>query len=498
MSPPGGPSGRPVLEDEDPLTPQQKLGWLLRTLRLSSGDPRLHHLGMAEEVARERGLRLSRGLIGRAELGGHGLSVERCREFEQLLGLQVGTLVDVYCYLMRTFRERPTWGRRLEDAAAAERPALVRRLFSEGQLSAWEWLELSRADPSGLALLGGVERVGRAYYAGLGRSYEADERLLLDAGVGLRPVVGPMMGEAFSEDPDGTYNLVETLAYEPAAGVADQLVRLVDLLDDEFLAQCYLDVHRRLAEDHGRPLEAAPHLSEVRDFAVAAVQDESAFFCVREESAAYLRSLAGARARPLPAGGARGLEEVLRRLSPAPGDRALARVRATLTETTHAAAREAGVPVRAGLVRVVTQALTAPGRRERLAHAVLLRPWQGRTLVVDAVLRTLDDDQLLRVPAYVHACIRLITKVEAENSGSALVRIADLALDEDCRSILAFGLGGVSDPGARAALARISLLGGTPSTRRNVLIARRRQAGPDDGSPFTGAGPAQSEYPRAV
>lgn len=481
-------NGRPlrvpaVRRDEDA---SPGIGWLVRAIRAGHWDPAVRHTGAFASRLRTQGLRCRPETVNKWEAASVELPPDRCAAYENALGLRSGSLLDVRCYLRRlrnnTEEGGPFPARQIEPVHIR----LVSEVMTTGSLTPLDWLRIAglfACRPETLTEDRRLrERVEAAFVDDLGSVFESEERMMLEAAAVMGDLMLPRLVERVGTSAPFLFNLVETLGHVPTVASARALGRSLPLLGDDFVSPNLVEAASRLARSApGLLAEVRGVLPEVTAYSLEALRTEGLSYMAQEEAVSFLDS------------GAAVLSPKQRRLlgdgRPAHRHLRLTYPRAYLDALDSLVDTRLGREFRAldlhvkapsdldGLRALVTRALTAAARRDRLAVGVLLGPWEGRGTVAGTVSAVLvgGADHPVGVQ---RAAVRLLTKLQHPAARKPLLLAAEQPAlsDEGLRFVLSWGLGAYPDD-PRAARALKGLLSGAhaTSTRRAFLVAATRQ-----------------------
>ncbi len=365
-------NGRPLRPSKD----EPGVAWLVRAIRAGHPDPPVHDTHEFAAGLRRHGLRCTAETVNKWEAGGKHFPPARCLAYEQALRLPAGTLVDVGCYLRRLADEDGGAGPFPVKQITAPDTRLLTELTADGTLPALDWLRLAGLLACHPDILTGNPRlrdtVDAAFVGDLARSFETDERLMLEAAAVMGDLVLPRLVELVGPSAPFLFNLVETLGHVPTTASARALRKALPMLSDDFVAPNLVEAATRLARSATGLLEETTGvLPDITAYALEAARTQHLSFMAREEAVEFLyagtvtlspaerRKLADTRPAYLDL---RPSQD--RMYETALGDLVAGRLRQEF--------RNLGPPTRrpddyTGLKALVMRALTGPTRRDRLA-----------------------------------------------------------------------------------------------------------------------------------
>jgi hypothetical protein len=275
--------GRKLLPAGPPRGPRAQFAWLVRAIRATHPDPEIRatssfrrRLGDASNPP------LAVETINKLERGGLPFTVERCLQFERALGFSEGTLVDPYCYLHRVANHAPKGLLFSPKEANAGHLESMIKLGRQEVLTPMEWLRLSGLYRTRPELLQTVEEtVSEAFFRDLVDCYERDERLMLEAGIHLRPLLAANLASAIELDPSHLFNVVETLAHTPDQTSIVVLDRISPLISDELIAPTLLESVARIHRTSLHLRLDRSTQATMLDYAVEAICSDRLFYCAQ-------------------------------------------------------------------------------------------------------------------------------------------------------------------------------------------------------------------------
>lgn len=414
--------------------------WLLRAVRTTTPDA-----GTSKEFAarlREHGLICDEKTLNGWETGRAPLGARHCIGYERVLGLPRGALLDVHCYMQR-LDDRSTLGGPFpykDDGARSGE--LLFQIGREGTLTPLEWLELAGRVafvPEAISARRVYEAVETAFLNDLSNSYEADERLMLEACAVMGDALLPRVLGHVVDSPTGLFNLVEVLGHVPTPTSALGLARTLPLLTDDFIAPNILEAATRLQLREPTLLDAVTGaLPQLNDYARTALRGDGLSYMAQEESLALLRSQRPVRDRPRrPTAPSDRLSDVGLDYDAQYRRRLDAEVGTLILAQFHGIVGPDAVAYDFDLKAIVLDGLLQPRRRDRLAIGVLLLPWEGRSYVAKAAAGVLLPTAA-HPPGVQRAAVRLLTKL---GHPAARIPLIDLAgrsatLDEGLRFVV--------------------------------------------------------------
>lgn len=462
----------------------QKFAWLVRAIRGAHPDPSVHdtssfrsHFPLSTEIP-------AVGTINKLETGKLKFTIERCLAFEYALGLQRGTLVDVYCYTHRIHNEEPAGKILRIHEAGPEHLRLLFRLGHNDRLTPLEWLELAALYHCRPDLLRSEpklhESISTSFFRDLATSYERDERLMLEAATVFGVALLPSLSERIRSDPTGLFNVAEVLGHIPVPESVRTLDTLTPFFDDDFLATCVLEAAVRLRQvDPALLVESKQLEATGRQFAVDCLSSGEIGYMTQEEAIAYLaphaHGLTLSEKRRLATRGEE-IAQLMLRPRGCSVPEILDGIQRQFMKSTVDDERCSALLAFRGLSGIVMQGLLSPSRRRRLAIGVLLSPWRGSGLVTEAVGRLLVNDLPMESYGIQRAAVRLITKLQGESRRQYLVAASKRSIiDDGLRCVLAWSLGPFDDDEAKETLSSLARVASLGNTKRAALVAAKRQ-----------------------